>query len=46
MDDGLPLDGVVRKIGGIDEGFEQVDRRNADNRGREFDFEYPRIDVR
>ena len=34
MDDGLPLDCVFREVACVDEGFEQVDRRNADDGGR------------
>ena len=43
MDDHLPHDGVLGDVGGVDEGFEQVDRRDADDCRGQLDLEHARI---
>ena len=46
MDSGLGQDGFLIICLGIDEGLEQMDGRNADNGGGEFDFQHRCIDMR
>ena len=38
MDDHLPLDGVLAELLGVDESLEQMNRRDADQRHRQFDL--------
>jgi hypothetical protein len=46
VDDDLPHDRVLAHIRGIDEGLQQMDRRDADDRRRQLDLEHPGIDMR
>ena len=46
MDDDLPLDRVLVHVPGVDEGLQEVDRRNADDGRRQLDLEHAGIDVR
>src|SRR5512139_1858026 len=46
VNDDLPLQGMLGQVAGIDEALQQVDRRNADDRGRQLDLEHAGIDVR
>src|SRR5574340_261562 len=46
VDDGLPLHDLDSQVGRVDEGLQQVDRRDADDRGGELDLEHVGIDVR
>jgi hypothetical protein len=46
MDHDLPLDRVFAQVGGVDEGLQQVDRRDADDGRRQLDLEHAGIDVR
>ena len=43
VDDGLPHQHFFIVVGGVDEGLEQVNGRNADDGHAQFDFENRRI---
>src|SRR5574343_100906 len=45
MNDDLPLQRVLGQVGSIDETFQQVNRRNADDGRRKLDLEHAGIDV-
>src|SRR5581483_1068848 len=46
VDQRLPHQGLLVVVGGVDERLQQVDRRDADDRGRELDLEHAGVDVR
>lgn len=45
MQEQLPLDGVLRQLPGVDEGLQQVDRRNADDGHRQLHLEHRGVDM-
>jgi len=45
VDEGLPQQNLFIEVGGVDEGLEQMDRRNADDGSGQLDLEYVGVDV-
>src|SRR5690349_2136957 len=45
VDDGLPHQHLLRVVAGVDEGFQQMDRADADDRGAELDLQDRGVDV-